>query len=457
VSFASPEFGVFLILALVVWRALPAPRWSARKTFLVVASWVFYMGWRTWPLLLLLWTTGFDFVVGRTLERTRGPLTRQLLVAASICTNLALLGYFKYAGFVADTLAPLIGPRWYDAAEIALPIGISFYTFESLSYVIDVYRGYPASRNLRDFALFLSFFPHLVAGPIVRPRQFFPQLAAPTRVTASDVEDALARIVTGFVKKLWLADTLATTVDVVFARPDLHGGIPVLVAMYAYAFQIYFDFSGYTDIALGTARLFGFVLPENFDRPYAAASLREFWQRWHISLSTWLRDYLYIPLGGNRRSRWATTRNILITMLLGGLWHGAAGHFVVWGGYHGVLLVAERATGRRTPAPSGLLRRLVTFHLVVLGWVLFRSPSLADAVAVFRALGTPAPVAWRELAEPVALVAFAAVLHAGPRAALVRQRFVSWPAWQQGLAHAAIILTVTLLAPGVSPFIYFQF
>src|SRR5262249_37600963 len=179
---------------------------------------------------------------------------------------------------------------------------------------------------------FPSFFPHLVAGPIVRPRQFFPQLAAPTRVTPSDVEEALARIVTGFVKKLWLADTLATTVDVVFARPDLHGGIPVLVAMYAYAFQIYFDFSGYTDIALGTARLFGFVLPENFDRPYAAASLREFWQRWHISLSTWLRDYLYIPLGGNRGSRWATTRNILVTMVLGGSgtvrpgtsWSGAA-------------------------------------------------------------------------------------------------------------------------------------
>src|SRR5262249_38451551 len=178
-SFASPEFGVFLILALVVWRALPASRWSARKTFLVIASWVFYMGWRTWPVLLLLWTTGFDFVVGRTLERTQGSLARRLLVAASICTNLALLGYFKYAGLVADTLAPLIGPRWHDAAEIALPIGISFYTFESLSYVIDVYRGYPASRNLRDFALFLSFFPHLVAGPIVRPRPFFPHPPPP--------------------------------------------------------------------------------------------------------------------------------------------------------------------------------------------------------------------------------------------------------------------------------------
>jgi len=443
----------------VIWHGLPSRTWTGRKRFLVVASWLFYMGWRAWPVLLLIGTTLVDFAVGRALERTRAPLARRLLVTASVCTNLGLLGWFKYANFVGGALAPLVGPRWQHLLEVMLPIGISFYTFESLSYVIDVYRGEPASRRLDDFALFLAFFPHLVAGPIVRPAQFLPQLATPPAVGVTQVEDALARIATGFTKKLLLADTLAATADVVFTSPQMHGGLMTLVGMYAYAFQIYFDFSGYTDIAIGAAGLFGFRLPENFDRPYTATTLREFWQRWHVSLSTWLRDYLYVPLGGNRGGRWLTLRNLFLTMLLGGLWHGPAWNFVLWGGYHGALLGAERLLGVDAPrTPAGRRwRQAVTFHLVVLGWVVFRTPTLMQAGAVLTSLARPAAEPWGNVIEPGVLVLIAVLLHLAPSAAEVRRRFVAATPWQQGLAHAAVVTAVVLLSPGTTPFIYFQF
>jgi D-alanyl-lipoteichoic acid acyltransferase DltB (MBOAT superfamily) len=460
VSFTTPAFGVFLVLTLIVWFALPARAWRARKGFLTVASWLFYLSWLAWPVLLLIATTIVDFLLGRVLERTQSPRRRRLLVATSVCTNLGILGYFKYAGWFVDSLLPTLDPSWRSALEIVLPVGISFYTFESLSYVIDVYRGAPACRRFVDFALFLSFFPHLVAGPIVRPWQFLPQLVRPRALDPLAVEEALARIAVGLTKKLLLADTLALTVDVVFTNPAGHAGAAAWIALYAYAFQIYFDFSGYTDIAIGTARLFGFVLPENFDRPYAAASLREFWQRWHISLSTWLRDYLYVPLGGNRHGRAVTYRNLLVTMVLGGLWHGAAWHFVLWGGYHGLLLGAERALGlgaRPTTPAMCRVRQLITFHLVVFGWLLFRSETMTQMGAMLAALVTPALPAWGNLVEPLLLVLLAAAMHVGPRAADVRRAFVGRTPWEQGVAYATVVMAVVLFAPGAAPFIYFQF
>jgi D-alanyl-lipoteichoic acid acyltransferase DltB (MBOAT superfamily) len=294
----------------------------------------------------------------------------------------------------------------------------------------------------------------------VRPRAFLPQLDAPPTIVGSRVEAALARIAAGLVKKLLLADVLGAYVDQVWGGLGDFPAGNLLLAFYAYAFQIYFDFSGYTDVALGLAQLFGFALPENFDRPYLARSPREFWQRWHVTLSTWLRDYVYISFGGNRGTRARTCVNLLLTMLLGGLWHGAAWTFVAWGGYHGVLLVAQRLWGgrdRAADAGPGTLARLGTFHLVVLGWVFFRAPTLAAAAAALARLGDPGLV-WVRSATVAALVlAVAAVLHVVPPAAAARERFVRLPPVLQGLAYGVATVAVVYLAPPSERFIYFQF
>jgi D-alanyl-lipoteichoic acid acyltransferase DltB (MBOAT superfamily) len=464
--FNSLEFLVFLVLVLVgYFLCIPRGWWRARKAFLVVASYLFYMNWNPYFGLLLLASTLVDFFLAQRIERTQGLRGRRALLAVSVIVNLGVLGFFKYGNFVATTvtglLHPLVGDVEPPLADLVLPVGISFYTFESLSYSIDVFRGMPAYRSLLDFALFLSFFPHLVAGPIVRPRAFLPQLATPPSIRAAAVEDALVRIACGLVKKVAFADTLGTYVDVVFAHPGFWGGPNLLLAIYAYAFQIYFDFSGYTDIALGLAGLFGLKLPENFDRPYLAAGPREFWQRWHISLSTWLRDYLYISLGGSRISPARTTVNLMVTMVLGGLWHGAAWTFVVWGAYHGVLLVIERLVAGTTERPRGALatalRRVLTFHLVCAGWVLFRAPTLADAWSVFGGLAT-----WRfELSRAASLalvfLVVAAALHVLPTAARFRQTTVRLPPWAQGVAYGAVAVLLFLFSPASERFIYFQF
>jgi len=461
--FNSLEFLIFLPLALII-HSLCIPRrfWRGRKIFLVVASYLFYMSWNPFFGLLLLGSTLIDYSLGIALERTTGPVRRRLLLCVSLAFNLGMLGYFKYGNFVADNLYHLFGltepPHW----DILLPIGISFYTFESLAYTINVYRGERACRSLLDFSLFLSFFPHLVAGPIVRPRAFIPQLGSAPVVTGPDVEQALARIAQGFLKKVLLADVLGQYVDQVWGDLGAYPAGNVLLAYYAYAFQIYFDFSGYTDIALGVSRLFGLWLPENFDRPYLAQSPREFWQRWHISLSTWLRDYLYISLGGNRGSRVRTYLNLLITMLLGGLWHGAAWNFVVWGGYHGALLAGHRLfTDRRPPADRGpvatALCRVGMFHLVVLGWVFFRAPSLAESIVSLGRLATPGYIVVRAGSEAAILVAVGLLLHVAPPAAKLRERFVTLSPVAQGLAYSAATIAAFFLAPASERFIYFQF
>ena len=463
-TFNSPEFAVFLPIVLLGYFLISARHWRGRKAWLLVASYAFYMSWNPGFVILLLITTLADFVLARQIERTRDPAGRRALLLLSIGTNLGMLGFFKYGAFVfANTawlLRPLLGDRT-AVFDVVLPIGISFYTFESLSYTIDVYRGrIAACRSLLDFSLFLAFFPHLVAGPIVRPATFLPQLDAPPRMREAAVEDALARIVIGLVKKVLLADLLGEYVDRVFDVPSAYAGTNVLLAIYAYAFQIYYDFAGYTDIALGVAGLFGLVLPENFDRPYLAESPRDFWRRWHISLSTWLRDYLYVPLGGDRISPRRTAWNLFVTMVLGGLWHGAAWHFVAWGAYHGGLLAGERALhDRGVPwLPATVTgRRLITFHLVCLGWVLFRAPDIAGAANVLRNLWGWGFVSSRLATQTAILVAVAAALHAGLPARDARAAWVRIPPWAQGAAYAAVFGAMLLLAPASARFIYFQF
>ena len=467
-SFNSSEFAIFLLVVVAAYHGLLRARsWRVRKAFLVVASYLFYLSWSPFFGLLLLGSTLVDFVVALRIESAATRGRRRTLLALSLGFNLGLLGFFKYGGFVAANTYP-----WFFAGDpplldLVLPIGISFYTFESLSYTIDVYRGSRASRSLLDFSLFLSFFPHLVAGPIIRPRQLLPQLEVEPKVVGSEVEVCLARIAQGFLKKLILADGLGLYVDDVWHSA---GGYPagnVLLAFYAYAFQIYFDFSGYTDIAIGVAGLFGIRFPENFARPYLASDVGDFWRRWHITLSTWLRDYLYIPLGGNRRGRTRTYVNLLVTMLLGGLWHGAAWNFVAWGAYHGALLAIHRVRSERAAFPAEhagpetrvrtFVARFTTFHLVCLGWLVFRATSWSDFERVLGGLLRPGFVDSRHATEALALVAIGLTLHLAPDAARARRAFAGLPPAVQGLVYAAVCVAAFLFAPGGERFIYFQF
>jgi D-alanyl-lipoteichoic acid acyltransferase DltB (MBOAT superfamily) len=461
--FNSLEFALFLPVTLLVYHgAIPARCWRTRKIFLVVASYVFYMSWNPFFGLLLLGSTLVDFTMGLALERAHTRITRRVFLLVSLAFNLGMLGWFKYGSFVAENVHAMLGRSDVPPWDVILPVGISFYTFESLAYTINVYRGERASRSLLDFSLFLSFFPHLVAGPIVRPRAFLPQCEAPTRTTGPEVELALARIAQGFLKKVLLADVLGQYVDAVWKDLAYLPSGNVLLAFYAYAFQIYFDFSGYTDIALGVSRLFGFTLPENFDRPYLARSPREFWQRWHISLSTWLRDYLYVSLGGNRVSRVRTYVNLLLTMVLGGLWHGAAWTFVLWGAYHGCLLAGHRLAAERRPARATsrvatVVAQIGTFHLVVLGWVLFRAPSLGEAVQALARLAEPGWVTTRAASQAAIVVAIGFLLHCAPHPQRLRERFVRLPPVAQGGLYAAATVAAFFLAPASERFIYFQF
>ncbi|MGH0030708.1 MAG: MBOAT family O-acyltransferase, partial [Myxococcota bacterium] len=415
-------------------------------------------------LVVLLWfSTLLDHVAARRNHPAGDGGRRRAWLVASAAGNLSVLAFFKYGAFLATNLSSAVGG---DGAvpsvfrDLVLPMGISFYTFQSMSYTIDVYRRVRGpARSFVDLALYVSFFPQLVAGPIVRAETFLPQLESPRRPTHEDRLAALDPIFRGLTKKLILADGLAVYVDAVYADPAAFGAWNHWLALYAYAFQIYFDFSGYTDIAIGSARLLGFRIPDNFRLPYLARGPADFWRRWHISLSTWLRDYLYISLGGSRGSRAKTLRNLLVTMLLGGLWHGAAWGFVAWGAYHGVWLVLHRLVfreGRGFPVPAWLSLPL-TFHAVCLGWVLFRAESLTDAGIVFRQLvDFDAPfVALPPLVALLLAASFAS--HAAGALAPLRRAWEQRAPDARGLVYAAVIVALFVLAPDATPFIYFQF
>lgn len=471
--FPTVQFAVFFAVVLTAgWVLSRRPR--AWKLFMLAASYMFYGAWDWRFTGLLFGSSVVNQAAATALGRSDSPRRRRAVLALALAANLGVLAWFKYYGFFVSSLHNLLRRVDLDPSlplfEIVLPVGISFFTFQGMSYVIDVYRGRLAPAPHLDAAVYLAFFPQLVAGPIVRGGEFLPQLASPLDTVRVEAPRAFGLIAGGLFKKVVIANTLATQlVDPVFANPQLHSGGEILVAVYGYAVQIYADFSAYTDIAIGVALLLGFRFPQNFDAPYAAVSLADFWRRWHITLSRWLRDYLYIPLGGSRGSRRATYRNLMITMLLGGLWHGAAWTFVLWGGLHGIGLAVERWSAERRggdrgrPAPTvrgRMLQRLVTFHVVCLGWVLFRAESLETAGALlWRALTAwgPAPAVTPTV---LALIAIGIGVQYVPRdvgarleAAFARLRPVPMAA-----ALGAGLLVLDALGPqGVAPFIYFQF
>jgi alginate O-acetyltransferase complex protein AlgI len=389
------------------------------------------------------------------------------ILALGIAANVAFLGVFKYANFTTATLAALFGLQqdpWLVRWIVA--IGISFHTFQSISYLVDVYRGrMSAIRAPLDYALYIAFFPQLLAGPIVRAERFFGELYGWHRPNADELLRGIGEIALGLVKKMAIADQLARVADAYFRDPSAYAGAPAAWSgVLAFAFQIYFDFSGYSDIAIGSARLLGFDFPPNFRRPYLATSIGDFWRRCHISLSTWLRDYLYVPLGGNRGGRLATIRNVMLTMLLGGLWHGANWTFVAWGGFHGALLSCERLLGIRrrdaTP-PAGLAwawRVALTFALVCLGWILFRAQNFGEALVIFKAAVAGGAGRWLLapwLLVPVAIAALVAIAQErGWTPARLRASPLAYGGALAALALALELLSVSGESP---PFIYFRF
>jgi D-alanyl-lipoteichoic acid acyltransferase DltB (MBOAT superfamily) len=456
--FCTYAYFAFFSAVLVVFYASPR-RW--RNTILLAASYFFYISWNWRFVPLLAGLTVIDYAAAIWIERTGGH-RRRLALLASLAANLGFLGFFKYYNFTVSTLAALAGfpeDRWRLA--IVLPLGISFHTFQSISYVVDVYRGEQAAvRRFRDYALFISFFPQLVAGPIVRAHQFFRDLASWTPPSREEVQHGAFLIVLGVAKKLVLADNFAAIADRYFQGDATVGA---WTGVLAFSFQIYFDFSGYTDIAIGSALLLGFHFPVNFRRPYLAVSITDFWRRWHISLSSWLRDYIYVPLGGNRRGAWQTYRNLFLTMLLGGLWHGANWTFVVWGGYHGVLLAIERSLGISRTTETGWSLRyaprcVLTFLIASVGWVFFRAGTLHQAIAILGAL-FQWPLALTSV-EPALLVLITAALVLAVleemRKALDRLRFA--PLWATGAIAGVLLFVIELFTTGNQiPFIYFQF
>jgi D-alanyl-lipoteichoic acid acyltransferase DltB (MBOAT superfamily) len=384
--FNTIHFFIFLAVVLVLFYVSPR---AIRRYILLVASYYFYGTWNYHFIPLLLTLTAIDFTAGIWLERTRTPGQKKAVLIASLSANLACLGFFKYYNFLAANLALLMGKpgnSWFLA--IVLPLGISFHTFQSMSYVVDVYRGeQKAVRDPIDYALFICFFPQLVAGPIVRARNFFHDLFNWQPPSADDVSHGIFLLVLGLTKKVAFADQFAKVANAYFGNVQGNPGmLTSWSGVCAFGLQIYFDFSGYTDMAIGMAKLLGFHFPVNFRRPYLAQSITDFWRRWHISLSTWLRDYLYIPLGGSRHGEWMTYRNLTITMLLGGLWHGASWNFLIWGGYQGLLLSIERPfrKGRVDPGWNLLSvpRVVLTFGLATIGWVFFRAADLRQSALV---------------------------------------------------------------------------
>jgi D-alanyl-lipoteichoic acid acyltransferase DltB (MBOAT superfamily) len=401
--------------------------------------------------------------------RVRTGMARAL-GGGAVIVNLGFLGFFKYYGFFVQNAYALCGRLGLSCPlpllDIVLPVGISFFTFQALSYVLDVHRGEIApAPSLLDFAIYLAFFPQLVAGPIVRARVFLPQLIRLPVPDRLDVGRAAVLIFGGLFKKVVVANFLAQSiVDPVFGHPAIYGAWDTLFAVYAYAVQIYCDFSAYSDIAIGTALLLGFHFPINFDAPYFSASVQAFWRRWHISLSSWLRDYLYIPLGGSRCSPRRTYLNLFLTFLLGGLWHGAGWTFIAWGALHGFYLCVERLLrGGRPPPPSSFGRRLagqlVTFHLVCLSWFFFRAESFEDAWTLLGNFGQWArPECLNLPVLAMAVLGFASQGLDGRRVERWWDAFGRWPTWAQALAAAAALTVILGLGPrGVAPFIYFQF
>ncbi|MEM7405821.1 MAG: MBOAT family protein [Pseudomonadota bacterium] len=466
--FPTLSFALFFLIVFAAHRATIAHA-RAHKVLLLVASYWFYGAWDWRFCFLLLMSSLINYGAGVALRSTDDTRRRKLVLALGIAANLAILGFFKYYGFFVESLdAALHVLGWQRDLlflDLILPVGISFFTFQGISYVVDTYRGkLHVAPGLVDVLLYISFFPQLVAGPIVRAAHFLPQLTRPPAV-ATQTTFGLTLIVWGLFKKVVVATHLAeNVVDPVFFDPLGFGTWDVLIATYAYAVQIYCDFSAYSDIAIGVAALLGFQFPRNFDQPYRAASLRDFWRRWHISLSSWLRDYLYIPLGGGRNGAVKTYRNLFITMLLGGLWHGASWQFIAWGAMHGAGLAVERAvrnmTGGLFRSWPAVLRIVLVFHFVCAAWVLFRAETFELATDMFAQLRDTSLEPVMLTPFVLTLTAFGLAMHAFPATVLgaVERRVARLPVWLQGAVFGLAVIVVDALGiDGVAPFIYFQF
>jgi alginate O-acetyltransferase complex protein AlgI len=461
--FPTVQFAIFFPIVLAIsWALMPKPKlW---KPFIVVASYVFYAsaGWRF--IFLLAAVTVANQAAAVVLHRTGEERRRRLIVAFAVAFDLGLLGVFKYYSFFVQQWANVLGGVGLSPGlpllTIALPVGISFFTFQAISYVVDVKRRHVEPASSLDFAVYLSFFPHLIAGPIVRAREFLPQLRSPRDPDRVAVSSGLSLIAFGLVKKVVIADYLARVlVEPVFAVPRAYGGPDIILAAYGFAAQIYCDFSGYTDIAIGLALLLGYVFPQNFRSPYRATGFRDFWRRWHMTLSRFLRDDLYIPLGGSRKGTLMTYRNLMITMVLGGLWHGAAWTFVLWGAYNGLGLVAEHAWGGRLKLP-GWFRWLATFNLIVFGWVLFRAQSLADVgtlLSRLTVLSTPTLWSAGALCAIVATIGLQLLPPDWIERLQVRVESARPVLLGAALAVVVAFAGATVPSQGVPPFIYFRF
>ncbi len=429
--FSSPRFLIFLLVVL----AVLSRRWkpSTAKVLLAVFSALFYAAWDYRYLVLLLAVSVIDYYCAARIARCAAERSRRGWLLASVVSNLGILAYFKYYNFLADNTNSLLGPLGVSVPylNILLPAGISFYTFKSMSYTIDVYRRkLEPCRSQLDYTTFVTFFPELIAGPIVRASVFLPQMTRTMGPTVDRCVRGASLFLVGLTKKILIADRLSQIADPVFASPDLYSGPTLWLGVLAYTLQIYCDFSGYSDMAIGVAKMIGYDLPENFNMPYLSASITEFWHRWHITLSTWLRDYLYIPLGGNRKGRIRTYVNLMLTMLLGGLWHGASWNFVAWGLYHGVALAAHKwyreRLGDRGGIPSWIAGP-ITFLFVMLGWVPFRCADFHSTARMLSGmLGLQQGVAWYPEVLPwvVGLVIVGHIL--GSRLG------VSWAAGREG-------------------------
>jgi alginate O-acetyltransferase complex protein AlgI len=506
VTFNSLQYAAFLPAVLLVYWNLQR---RGQNLLLLAASYLFYSFWDWRFLGLLMLSTSVDFVTGRVLARTHDGQHRRWVLSVSIVTNLAILGFFKYFNFFIDSGERLLGKLGLEWSapmlHIALPVGISFYTFHGMSYTIDLFRRrIEPATSIVDFAAFVSFFPQLVAGPIGRADFQLPQFERErTRPDGERVMGGLALILLGLFKKVAIADAVAPVATATFTNPDGYGWPMLMVGAYAFALQIYGDFSGYTDMARGSARLLGFELPPNFEQPYLSRNIAEFWRTWHISLSSWLRDYLYVPLGGNRGSARATYRNLFLVMLIGGLWHGAAWTFVAWGALHGSLLAAhkwwsDRRRLRRRPgtplAPSQVqddlpsmereargrilvadpipaaeparivpdwVLRVATFHAVLAFWVFFRAPSIGDAFSYLgniARLHSTTGLNWDDIFVVAVAMTLTLLIDIGQRQARDDKVLLRMPPMARGVAVGVIVLGILLFSGGTPvPFIYFQF
>ncbi|MEL7350782.1 MAG: MBOAT family O-acyltransferase [Cyanobacteria bacterium P01_A01_bin.116] len=470
------EFRFFIFFAVVfgVYWALRSNGW--RKAWILACSYAFYGAWDWRFLSLIIGSTLVDYVVGLNLvkcddsSKANSSKAKRSWLALSLCVNLGALAFFKYANFFADSAVGFFSwmglPVNSVTLGIVLPVGISFYTFQTLSYSLDIYAGQlQPKKNLLDLATFVAFFPQLVAGPIVRAADFLPQLEIARSFDQVNVRACLTLFMVGFFKKACVSDNLAPIVDKYFAAPDTFDAISSWIGVLSYTVQIYCDFSGYSDMAIACAGLLGYELCVNFNFPYFASSITDFWRRWHISLSTWLKDYLYIPLGGNRGGQWFTYRNLMLTMVLGGLWHGAAWTFVVWGALHGGALIAHKEwskLGKKIPIlakTSALWGVLLTFYWVCITWVFFRADSFSSALTVLQSFVLLRSPGGEQLS--LGLIGFLAVL-------LLLHWLTARQIWTRAVERLpgqlfavgygfAVAIILTLVPVGYTAFIYFQF